>query len=79
MTGHMLGAAGAMEAVASIFSIQTGIIPPTINFKTLDEKIDGKLNLTINEAQNREVTYVLSNTFGFGGHNSTIIFKKYSE
>ena len=79
MTGHMLGAAGAMEAVASIFSIQTGIIPPTINFKSLDEKIDGKLNLTINEAQKRDVTYVLSNTFGFGGHNSTIIFKKYSE
>ena len=79
MTGHMLGAAGAMEAVASIFAIQTGIIPPTTNFKTLDEKIDSKLNLTTNEAQQRDVNYVLSNTFGFGGHNSTLIFKKYSE
>ena len=79
MTGHMLGAAGAMEAVASIFAIQTGIIPPTTNFKTLDENIDSKLNLTINEAQKRDVEYVLSNTFGFGGHNSTLIFKKYSE
>lgn len=79
MTGHMLGAAGAMEAVASIFAIQTGIIPPTINFKHLDENIDSKLNLTVNEAQKRDVVYVLSNTFGFGGHNSTIIFKKYSE
>ncbi len=79
MTGHMLGAAGAMEAVASIFAIQTGIIPPTTNFKTLDENIDSKLNLTLNEAQKRDVEYVLSNTFGFGGHNSTLIFKKYSE
>lgn len=79
MTGHMLGAAGAMETVASIFALQTGIIPPTINFKKLDENIDSKLNLTINEAQQRNVTYVLSNTFGFGGHNSTIIFKKYCE
>lgn len=79
MTGHMLGAAGAMEAVASIFAIQTGIIPPTINFKQLDENIDSKLNLTVNEAQKRDVKYVLSNTFGFGGHNSTIIFKKYCE
>lgn len=79
MTGHMLGAAGAMEAVASVFAIQTGIIPPTINFKTLDERIDSKLNLTINDPQKRDVTYVLSNTFGFGGHNSSIIFKKYRE
>ncbi|MCQ2960557.1 MAG: beta-ketoacyl-ACP synthase II [Bacteroidales bacterium] len=79
MTGHMLGAAGAIEAVASIFAIQTGIIPPTINFKQLDPNIDSKLNLTTNEAQNRNVDYVLSNTFGFGGHNSSIIFKKYSE
>lgn len=79
MTGHMLGAAGAMEAMASIFAIQKGIIPPTINFKQLDEKIDSKLNLTINTAQQREVTYVLSNTFGFGGHNSSIVFKKYRE
>lgn len=79
MTGHMLGATGAMEAVASIFAIQTGIIPPTINFKQLDEKIDSKLNLTTNEAQQRDVQYALSNTFGFGGHNSTIIFKKYCE
>lgn len=79
MTGHMLGAAGAMEAMASIFAIQTGIIPPTINFKQLDEKIDKNLNLTMNKAQKRDVTYVLSNTFGFGGHNSSIVLKKYSE
>ncbi len=79
MTGHMLGAAGAMEAMASIFAIQTGIIPPTINFKQLDEKIDKNLNLTLNKAQKRDVTYVLSNTFGFGGHNSSIVLKKYSE
>lgn len=79
MTGHMLGAAGAVEVVASIFAIQKSIIPPTVHVKQLDEKIDSKLNLTLNEAQTRNVNYVLSNTFGFGGHNSTIILKKISE
>lgn len=79
MTGHMLGAAGAVEALASIFAIQTGTIPPTINFRELDPNIDPKLNLTVNKAQHRDVTYVMSNNFGFGGHNSTLIFKKFSE
>lgn len=77
MTGHLLGAAGAMETVASIFALQTGIIPPTINFKQADPNIDSKLNLTLNEAQHRNVEYALSNTFGFGGHNGSIILKKY--
>ncbi|MCQ2605839.1 MAG: beta-ketoacyl-ACP synthase II [Bacteroidales bacterium] len=79
ITGHMLGAAGAVEAVASVFAIQKGIIPPTMHVTRLDENIDSKLNLTLGEAQQRNVTYALSNTFGFGGHNSTLIFKKYSE
>ncbi|HON53786.1 MAG TPA: beta-ketoacyl-[acyl-carrier-protein] synthase II, partial [Bacteroidales bacterium] len=77
MTGHLLGAAGAMETVASIFALQTGIIPPTINFKEADPNIDSKLNLTLNQAQERKVEYVLSNTFGFGGHNGSIILKKF--
>ncbi|HOS84202.1 MAG: 3-oxoacyl-(acyl-carrier-protein) synthase 2 [Bacteroidetes bacterium ADurb.Bin217] len=77
MTGHLLGAAGAMETVASIFALQTGIVPPTINFKEADPNIDSKLNLTLNEAQQRNVEYALSNTFGFGGHNGSIILKKY--
>lgn len=77
MTGHLLGAAGAMETVASIFALQTGIIPPTINFKEADPNINSKLNLTLNQAQERKVEYVLSNTFGFGGHNGSIILKKF--
>ncbi len=76
MTGHLLGAAGAIEALASIMTITKGIVPPTINNENLDPKIDSKLNLTLNVAQKREVNYALSNTFGFGGHNSTVIFKK---
>jgi len=79
MTGHLLGAAGAVESIASIFAITKGIIPPTINFKNPDPEIDGKLNFTFNKAQKREVRAALSNTFGFGGHNSSVIFKKYSE
>lgn len=78
MTGHLLGAAGAIEAIASIFAIQNGIVPPTINHFTDDENFDPKLNLTFNKAQKREINYALSNTFGFGGHNCSVIFKKYN-
>jgi len=77
MTGHLLGAAGAMEAVACILALQKGIVPPTINCKNLDPEIDPNLNLTLNVAQQRNVEYALSNTFGFGGHNGTIVLKKY--
>jgi 3-oxoacyl-[acyl-carrier-protein] synthase II len=76
MTGHLLGAAGAVEAVACIMAIKEGVVPPTINFKNADENIDQKLNLTLNKAQKREVNVALSNTFGFGGHNASVIFKK---
>jgi 3-oxoacyl-[acyl-carrier-protein] synthase II len=79
MTGHLLGAAGAIEAIASVFAINHNLIPPTINFKVPDEQIDQNLNLTLNKAQEREVNYALSNTFGFGGHNASVIFKKFSE
>lgn len=78
MTGHLLGAAGVIEAIASILAVKNGIIPPTINNKTVDPEIDPKLNLTLNKAQEREVNAALSNTFGFGGHNASVIFKKYS-
>ena len=77
MTGHLLGAAGAVEAISCIFAITHGTIPPTINCENLDPEIDSKLNLTLGKAQKREVNYALSNTFGFGGHNSTVIFRKY--
>ena len=77
MTGHLLGAAGAVESIACIMATNENIIPPTINHKKLDPQIDKKLNLTLNKAQNREVNYSLSNTFGFGGHNASILFKKY--
>ncbi len=76
MTGHLLGAAGAIEALASIMAIQRGVVPPTINNDNLDPDIDPKLNLTLNKAQKREVNCVLSNSFGFGGHNSSVIFRK---
>lgn len=76
MTGHLLGAAGSIEALAAIMAITKGIIPPTINNVNLEPKIDPKLNLTLGKAQKREVNAVLSNTFGFGGHNSSVIFKK---
>lgn len=79
MTGHLLGAAGAIEAIASILSIENGIIPPTINHTTVDENIDPELNLTLNEAQKRDVSVVMSNTFGFGGHNACVVFKKLDE
>ncbi len=77
MTGHLLGAAGAIEAIAGIVAIQHQAIPPTINHFTDDPEFDPKLNFTFNEAQARTVKAVISNTFGFGGHNSSIIFKKY--
>lgn len=79
MTGHLLGAAGAIEAIASIMAIKHGIVPPTINHTTVDENIDPSLNLTLNVAQKREVKVAMSNTFGFGGHNACLLFKKLDE
>ena len=79
MIGHLLGGAGAVEAIAAILAIQHQTISPTINHFTLDEKIDKKLNLTFNKAQKRKVNIVLSNSFGFGGHNCSVIFKKYED
>ena len=76
MTGHLLGAAGAIEAIATIMAIQNDIAPPTINFKEPDPDIDQKLNLTLNKAQNRKINFAISNTFGFGGHNASVIIKK---
>ncbi len=76
MTGHLLGAAGAIESIASILAMEHGIIPPTINHTTVDENIDPKLNLTLNKAQKRDVKIAMSNTFGFGGHNACVMFKK---
>ena len=78
MTGHLLGAAGAVEAVAAILAIEDQIIPPTINHFTDDDQLDNNLNFTFNKAQKREVNAVLSNTFGFGGHNFSVIFKKFN-
>ncbi|QYJ68876.1 beta-ketoacyl-ACP synthase II [Flavobacterium litorale] len=76
MTGHLLGAAGAIETIASILSIKHGIVPPTINHFTDDENIDPKLNFTFNKAQKRDMSVVMSNTFGFGGHNACVLIKK---
>jgi len=76
MTGHLLGAAGAIEAIASILALENGIIPPTINHSTVDENIDPELNLTLNKAQKRDIKVAMSNTFGFGGHNACVLFKK---
>ncbi|MGV8946863.1 MAG: beta-ketoacyl-ACP synthase II [Lutibacter sp.] len=76
MTGHLLGAAGAVEAIASILAIKYGIVPPTINHFTDDDQIDPKLNFTFNKAQKRDVSIAMSNTFGFGGHNACVLFKK---
>ncbi len=76
MTGHLLGAAGAIEAIATIMSVVHDIIPPTINFRVPDPEIDQKLNLTLNKSQNRTVNAAISNTFGFGGHNASVIIKK---
>jgi 3-oxoacyl-[acyl-carrier-protein] synthase II len=77
MTGHLLGATGAVEALACIYAITKGIVPPTINCENLDPEIDSKLNLTLDKPQHREVKCALSNTFGFGGHNATVIFRKF--
>ena len=81
MTGHLLGAAGAVEALASVLAVKNDIVPPTINHVEGDEdpEIDYTLNYTFNKAQKREVRAALSNTFGFGGHNACVIFKKYAE
>ncbi len=76
MTGHLLGATGAVEALACVHAICDGIIPPTINFEHEDPEIDYRLNLTLNKAQKREVNVAVNNTFGFGGHNSSVVFKK---
>jgi 3-oxoacyl-[acyl-carrier-protein] synthase II len=78
MTGHLLGAAGAIEAIACILSIQHQCVPPTINHFTDDERIDAGLNFTFNQAQERTVNMALNNTFGFGGHNATVVFKRYA-
>ncbi|TVR39442.1 MAG: beta-ketoacyl-[acyl-carrier-protein] synthase II [Cryomorphaceae bacterium] len=77
MTGHLLGAAGAIEAIATLLAVKNDLIPPTINHEHPDPEIDGRINLTLNKAQQREVRAGLSNTFGFGGHNTSVIFKKY--
>jgi 3-oxoacyl-[acyl-carrier-protein] synthase II len=77
MTGHLLGAAGAIEAIAGVLAIHHRFVPPTINHFTDDPELDPKLNFTFNTAQDREVKAVLSNTFGFGGHNSSVILKKF--
>lgn len=79
MTGHLLGATGAIEALACIMTLTRGVVPPTINCSELDPQIDSKLNLTLDVAQKRDVKVALSNTFGFGGHNSTIILRKVEE
>lgn len=76
MTGHLLGAAGAVETISSILSLKHGLVPPTINHFTDDENIDAKLNFTFNKAQKREMNVVMSNTFGFGGHNACVLVKK---
>ena len=78
MTGHLLGAAGAIEAIASVKALNEGVIPPTINQFELDPEIDEKLDFTFNKAKKKDITYALSNTFGFGGHNATLILKKLS-
>ncbi|MCY1503775.1 3-oxoacyl-[acyl-carrier-protein] synthase 2 [compost metagenome] len=79
MTGHLLGAAGAIEAIATILAVQNDIVPPTINHFNDDPEFDPKLNFTFNKAQKRPIRAAQSNTFGFGGHNASVIFKKYEE
>lgn len=76
MTGHLLGAAGAVEAITSILALTNNTVPPTINHKEFDPDIDSRLNLTLNKAQQRDIKYALSNTFGFGGHNASVVVKK---
>jgi 3-oxoacyl-[acyl-carrier-protein] synthase II len=77
MTGHLLGAAGAIEAIATIMAVQNNIVPPTINFANPDPELDPKLNFTFNKAQARTVNVAMSNTFGFGGHNTSAVFRKW--
>ena len=79
MTGHLLGAAGAIEAIACVLAVKHDIVPPTINHFTDDPELDNKLNFTFNKAQKRPVNIALSNTFGFGGHNTSVIVKKFSK
>tara|TARA_B100000683_G_scaffold257562_1_gene279175 strand:+ start:8580 stop:9833 length:1254 start_codon:yes stop_codon:yes gene_type:complete len=79
MTGHLLGAAGVVETIACVMAVKNNIVPPTINHTTHDPEIDAKLNLTLNKAQEREINYALSNTFGFGGHNASLLVKKYKD
>ena len=78
MTGHLLGAAGAIEAIASILAVQNNIVPPTINHFTDDPAFDPRLNFTFHKPQQRNIRAALSNTFGFGGHNASVILKKYT-
>ena len=77
MTGHLLGAAGAIEGIACILAIKNGIIPPTINFEHADDKLDQKLDFTFNKAKKRTVRAALSNTFGFVGHNASVLFREF--
>jgi 3-oxoacyl-[acyl-carrier-protein] synthase II len=79
MTGHLLGAAGAIEAMAAVLAIKEGIIPPTINHHTADPEIDPRLNLTLNTLQKRNVEVAISNTFGFGGHNAAVVIRKFKQ
>ncbi len=76
MTGHLLGAAGAVEGLAAVLAMQNNTVPPTINHFTDDPEIDPKLDFTFNKAKKREINVAMSNTFGFGGHNATVVFKK---
>ena len=76
MTGHLLGAAGAIESIASILAMKHGIVPPTINHNTADENINPDLNLTLNKPQKIAIKVAMSNTFGFGGHNACVAFRK---
>ena len=77
MTGHLLGAAGAIEAISCVLSIKNGIVPPTINHFNDDPEIDNNLNFTFNKAQKRKVSVAMSNTFGFGGHNACVLIKEF--
>ena len=78
MTGHLLGAAGAIESIASIMAMQNDLVPPTINHQTNDDQIDTKINFTFGKPQKRRINVAISNTFGFGGHNACVLFKKIS-
>ena len=78
MTGHLLGAAGAIDAMATVLAVKEDLVPPTINHLTDDPALDPKMNFTFNSAEKRTVRAAISNTFGFGGHNASVLFKKYS-